>query len=243
MHQSAVNKIAQDPDVVATSQVLSLKCPLSYMRLQVPCRSLSCTHLQCFDATSYLQLQEQGPQWLCPICNKSAPFDQLAVDGCVLFRPHHSMTHMLTYTSYVKAILEKTSKSLETVTIEPNGKWSSKPPQEDSSPSRPRGAPLEDDEDDDLEVSEIIIGGRRLETPKKLSHCTDTPSSGGRDHSTTAPRGSHSAKRPAPAVIDLTLSSDDEEPIQRPSKRQHTYTYHRGTTPPFLSESPVNYQP
>ncbi|PON21706.1 hypothetical protein TGAM01_v209444 [Trichoderma gamsii] len=171
------------------------------------------------------KLQEQGPQWLCPICNKSAPFDQLAVDG------------------YVKAILEKTSKNLETVTIEPNGKWSSKPPKEDSSPSRPRGAPVEDDEDDDLEVSEIIIGGRRLETPKKLSHCTDTPSSGGRDHSSTAPRGSHSAKRPAPAVIDLTLSSDDEEPIQRPSKRQHTYTYHRGTTPPFLSESPVNYQP
>lgn len=223
---SELNKIAQDPDVVATSQVLSLKCPLSYMRLEVPCRSLSCTHLQCFDATSYLQLQEQGPQWLCPICNKSAPFDQLAVDG------------------YVKAILEKTPKSLETVTIEPNGKWSSKPPNEDSSPSRPRGAALEDDEDDELEVSEIIIGGRRLETPRKLSHYTDTPSSGGRDHSSTAPRGSHSAKRPAPAVIDLTLSSDDEEPIQRPSKRQHTnmVTYHRASSPPFLSESPINYQ-
>lgn len=149
---------------------------------------------------------------------------------------------MLIYTSYVKVILEKTSKNLETVTIEPNGKWSSKPPQEDSSPSRPRGAPL-DDEDDDLELSEIVIGGRQLETPKKLSQCADTPSSGGRDHSSTA-RGSHSAKRPAPAVIDLTLSSDDEEPIQRPSKRQHTYTYHRGTTPQgFLSESPINYQP
>ena len=75
-----VNKKAQDPDVVATSQVLSLKCPLSYMRLVTPCRSLSCTHIQCFDATSYLQLQEQGPQWVCPICNKSAPFEQLAVD-------------------------------------------------------------------------------------------------------------------------------------------------------------------
>ncbi|KAL9473874.1 hypothetical protein ACSS6W_008254 [Trichoderma asperelloides] len=223
---SELNKIAQDPDVVATSQVLSLKCPLSYMRLEVPCRSLSCTHLQCFDATSYLQLQEQGPQWLCPICNKSAPFDQLAVDG------------------YVKVILEKTPKSLETVTIEPNGKWSSKPPNEDSLPSRPRGAALEDDEDDELEVSEIIIGGRRLETPRKLSHYTDTPSSGGRDHSSTAPRGSHSAKRPAPAVIDLTLSSDDEEPIQRPSKRQHTntVTYHHASSPPFLSESPINYQ-
>ncbi len=50
------------------------------MRLVTPCRGLSCTHIQCFDATSYLQLQEQGPQWLCPICNKSVPFGQLAVD-------------------------------------------------------------------------------------------------------------------------------------------------------------------
>lgn len=76
----AVNTKAQDPDVVATSQVLSLKCPLSYMRLDTPCRSISCTHVQCFDATSYLQLQEQGPQWLCPICNNSAPYEHLAVD-------------------------------------------------------------------------------------------------------------------------------------------------------------------
>ena len=75
-----VTKKASDPDVVATSQNLSLKCPLSYMRLSLPCRGVSCNHIQCFDATSYLQLQEQGPQWLCPICNKPAPFDQLAID-------------------------------------------------------------------------------------------------------------------------------------------------------------------
>lgn len=77
---SELNSKANDPDVVATSQVLSLKCPLSYMRLDIPCRGISCTHIQCFDAGSYLQLQEQGPQWICPICNKSAPFEQLAVD-------------------------------------------------------------------------------------------------------------------------------------------------------------------
>ncbi|OTA07389.1 hypothetical protein A9Z42_0082730 [Trichoderma parareesei] len=230
-----LNKIAQDPDVVATSQVLSLKCPLSYMRLEVPCRSVRCTHLQCFDATSYLQLQEQGPQWLCPICNKPAPFEQLAVDG------------------YVKAILEKTPKSLETVTIEPNGKWSSKPPREETL-SRPNGAQLEDDDDaddddddDDVEVSEIIIGGRRPATPKHLTPYTGTPGSAGHEGSATRPRGSsHSAKRPAPAVIDLTLSSDDEEPIQRPSKRQHTgASSYRGSSSnlPFLSESPSNYTP
>ncbi|EXK78851.1 hypothetical protein FOQG_16495 [Fusarium oxysporum f. sp. raphani 54005] len=78
--QGLINAKIQDPDVIATSQVLSLRCPLSQMRLGLPCRGQSCTHLQCFDATSYLQLQEQGPQWECPICRKATPFEKLAVD-------------------------------------------------------------------------------------------------------------------------------------------------------------------
>lgn len=118
--------------------------------------------------------------------------------------------------------------------------------------SRPNGAPLEDDDDadddddDDVEVSEIIIGGRRPATPKHLTPYTDTPGSAGHEGSATRPRGSsHSAKRPAPAVIDLTLSSDDEEPIQRPNKRQHTgsSSYRSSLNMPFLSESPSNYTP
>ena len=71
---------ARDADIVATASVLSLKCPLSTLRIDLPCRSTSCRHNQCFDATSYLQLQEQGPTWLCPICNNPAPFANLAVD-------------------------------------------------------------------------------------------------------------------------------------------------------------------
>lgn len=50
------------------------------MKIVVPVRSVTCKHLQCFDATSYLQLQEQGPQWVCPICNTNASFEKLAVD-------------------------------------------------------------------------------------------------------------------------------------------------------------------
>ncbi|KAG8407636.1 hypothetical protein J3459_016050 [Metarhizium acridum] len=223
---SELNEKAQDPDVVATSQVLSLKCPLSYMRLDVPCRSLSCTHIQCFDATSYLQLQEQGPQWLCPICNKSAPFEQLAVD------------------EYVRDILANTPKDLETVTIEPNGQWSTKTPRDDNPKSS--NDPAIDD-DDELEISEINIVGRRLETPKTITPVIGTPASGGRDSSASAPRGvaTNSAKRPAAAVIDLTLSSDEEEPLEKPRKRQNTAAngFQNLSSMGFLSESPVGYRP
>src|ERR1700712_3250838 len=71
---------ASDPDVVATSSVMSLKDPVSYTRIAVPCRSTICTHNQCFDASSFLQLQEQAPTWTCPICNKVVAFEGLAVD-------------------------------------------------------------------------------------------------------------------------------------------------------------------
>jgi E3 SUMO-protein ligase PIAS1 len=71
---------ARDADIVTTASVLSLKCPLSTLRISLPIRSVTCRHNQCFDATSYLQLQEQGPTWSCPICNNPAPFDSLAVD-------------------------------------------------------------------------------------------------------------------------------------------------------------------
>ncbi|RBR08620.1 uncharacterized protein FIESC28_10206 [Fusarium coffeatum] len=220
-----LNAKAQDPDVVATSQVLSLKCPLSYMRLALPCRGLSCTHLQCFDATSYLQLQEQGPQWQCPICYKSATFDLLAVDG------------------YVRDILAKTSKSQETVTIEPNGDWHTKA-SEDSSQGQTNGNSVkneDDDDDDDLVISEVNpIGHRRMETPKNATPSVNTPVAASRDSSSAGPRGiaSTSAKRPVAAIIDLTLS-DDDEPAP-PPKRQNTSTNGYSGSNGVSGSSPVS---
>ncbi|KAL2262097.1 hypothetical protein VTK26DRAFT_2499 [Humicola hyalothermophila] len=210
---SEISKKASDPDVVATSQNLSLKCPLSYMRLNLPCRALSCNHIQCFDATSYLQLQEQGPQWLCPICNKSAPFDQLAID------------------EYAQEILLKTNSSIEQVTIEPNGNWTVPGAKRDATPKQQQTASYLDD--DDLVISSEVskTGSRNANTPSltsaAVSHFaspTSVPSS--RDTS-TAPRSS--TKRPAPEVIDLTLSDDDEPP--RPVKRaNHSTNGYSGTT-------------
>ncbi|KAI4173814.1 MAG: hypothetical protein LQ348_006477 [Seirophora lacunosa] len=42
---------AQDSDVEATGANVSLKCPLSTLRIEIPCRSTVCMHNQCFDAT------------------------------------------------------------------------------------------------------------------------------------------------------------------------------------------------
>ncbi|KAK0375040.1 MIZ/SP-RING zinc finger, partial [Colletotrichum limetticola] len=205
-----ISKKAADTDIVTTSQVLSLKCPLSYMRLDVPCRSVNCSHIQCFDATSYLQLQEQGPQWLCPICNKPAPYAQLAVD------------------EYVRDILANTSKSLDQVTIEPDGQWRVNTGQAENRPTNGGSGLVDEDDDDDDDDWGIVevnpVRSRNFETPNRSVASTATPTTTVMSReSSTMPRGvaTTSAKRlhSDRVTIDLTLS-DDDEPAAPPPKRQ-----------------------
>ncbi|XP_030233044.1 E3 SUMO-protein ligase PIAS1 isoform X1 [Gadus morhua] len=76
-------KLTADPDseIATTSLRVSLLCPLGKMRLTIPCRALTCSHLQCFDATLYLQMNEKKPTWVCPVCDKKAPYEHLIIDG------------------------------------------------------------------------------------------------------------------------------------------------------------------
>ncbi|KAH8673691.1 PINIT domain-containing protein [Xylariales sp. PMI_506] len=206
-----LTKAAHDPDVVATSQVLSLKCPLSYTRLRTPCRSTSCSHIQCFDAEMYLQLQQQGPQWICPVCNKSATFDSLAID------------------EYVKEILDNTSSSIEQVTIEPDGQWRTDAATEPE-PKRPRysgvaatASLLDDDDDDDIVALDDFSGGSTqvTQTPNRSVMGTPASTSGNGTRLYSNPPGSNPRKRPA-EVIDLTLSDDDDDPpVTKTPKRQN----------------------
>ena len=62
---------AMDEDIVTGASTLKLTCPLTYMRLATPCRADTCEHIQCFDAQSFYSMNEQSPQWLCPVCNQS----------------------------------------------------------------------------------------------------------------------------------------------------------------------------
>ncbi|KAL1872781.1 hypothetical protein VTK73DRAFT_1331 [Phialemonium thermophilum] len=197
-----IAKKAEDVDVIATSFVLSLSCPITRMRLKDPCRGLKCAHIQCFDATSYLMLQEQGPQWICPICNNPAPFEQLAMD------------------EYVKDILLNTSSSTEQVTIEPNGQWSAKKAEKAQSNPEPREASLVEDND---VVETSAISKNPMSTPTRPASSLTTHHDGSGDIYSAQRLGSTSSKRPAREVIDLTLS-DDEELVHRPAKRQNTST-------------------
>ncbi|KAI4612199.1 hypothetical protein J4E83_007750 [Alternaria metachromatica] len=197
--QSVLNEMmkkANDPDIEVGSSVMSLKDPISTLRIVTPCRSTVCTHNQCFDADSFLQLQEQAPTWTCPICSKTISYEGLAVD------------------QYVEEILNK-AQNTDQVTIQPSGQWST---EKDEKPKQNGHNGHHDDSDDDLiEIPDYRIQAIKTEaapTPTSLS----TPPLPSRETS-TAPRSGQKRKS---EVVDLTLS-DDDEPV-RPTKKSSTAT-------------------
>ncbi|XP_037947412.1 E3 SUMO-protein ligase PIAS2 isoform X2 [Teleopsis dalmanni] len=76
-------KLTEDADceIATTMLKVSLICPLGKMKMSIPCRASTCSHLQCFDASLYLQMNERKPTWNCPVCDKPAIFDSLVIDG------------------------------------------------------------------------------------------------------------------------------------------------------------------
>nr|XP_016929398.1 E3 SUMO-protein ligase PIAS2 isoform X2 [Drosophila suzukii] len=76
-------KLTEDADceIATTMLKVSLNCPLGKMKMLLPCRASTCSHLQCFDASLYLQMNERKPTWNCPVCDKPAIYDNLVIDG------------------------------------------------------------------------------------------------------------------------------------------------------------------
>ncbi|MGH0186772.1 UNVERIFIED_CONTAM: hypothetical protein FKN15_022447 [Acipenser sinensis] len=54
--------------VEQTAIKVSLKCPITFRRIQLPARGHDCRHIQCFDLESYLQLNCERGTWRCPVC-------------------------------------------------------------------------------------------------------------------------------------------------------------------------------
>ncbi|ODH13656.1 hypothetical protein ACO22_07046 [Paracoccidioides brasiliensis] len=196
---------AEDADIVATSAVMSLKCPLSTLRIAIPCRSMICAHNQCFDATSFLQLQEQAPTWTCPVCNKATSFESLQID------------------QYVDDILRSTPTGVDQVTLEPDGKWYMQKDNENSTLGG-NPSPSSDDGDDLIEIQDshpVTLKQEQTTAPLTLQR---TPSVQSRAVS-SVPSASrptpNNNKRPASKVIDLTISDDEDEPPPRAAKRPH----------------------
>ena len=116
-----IKKIMNEEDedeLITTSTVLSLQCPISYTRMKYPAQSRLCQHLQCFDALWYLHSQLQVPTWQCPVCSITIPLENLVI--C----------------EYVDDILKNSDEEVEQVELSSDGSW--KPFIEEEIPVRQR---------------------------------------------------------------------------------------------------------
>ncbi|CAG7822729.1 unnamed protein product [Allacma fusca] len=84
MIKEIVSKDDGDCQIAMTSLKVSTACPLGKCRMTLPCRASTCSHLQCFDANLFLQMNEKKPTWNCPVCDKPLMFENLSIDGYFL---------------------------------------------------------------------------------------------------------------------------------------------------------------
>uniref|UniRef100_A0A5K3EJJ7 SP-RING-type domain-containing protein n=1 Tax=Mesocestoides corti TaxID=53468 RepID=A0A5K3EJJ7_MESCO len=87
---------------------VQLLCPLSKCRISLPVRGRKCQHIQCYDANTYLLINERKPAWKCPVCDSLAPFHELLVDGLL-----------------VDILSAKESQDVEEIIFNEDGSWSS----------------------------------------------------------------------------------------------------------------------
>ncbi|KAI9499224.1 hypothetical protein BDB00DRAFT_223882 [Zychaea mexicana] len=196
-------KNQEEADVFIEFQTLSMKCPLAFSRIQTPIRASTCSHAQCFDAYTFLKMNEQTPTWSCPSCSRPiASFDDLFVDG------------------YFKDILDTVGRNADTVRIGANGELQQikeEPDLSDGSSTPGLGSGFLDtnnrssstaadsaitvflDDDDEDEVDNLIKGRHEFEQRGIKRHASEEPVS------------IPSAQRPKNTVIDLTLSDDDDD--------------------------------
>ncbi|ORY86098.1 PINIT domain-domain-containing protein [Protomyces lactucae-debilis] len=186
-----------DDDIEMSSFDLTLKDPLAYTRITLPCRSLNCRHNQCFDCEVFFMSNEQTPTWTCPICTIPIPNEHsIVVDG------------------YFQDILSKVDSEVDTILVDPQGNW--KVPQEKSA----QDVELPEKSAENGMKHEIFdLDGVCLNPPLALpSRLLEVASS-----RSASPASTHTPKRKAPPVevIDLTSDTDDEAPAPPPAKRPH----------------------
>ncbi|CAB3251182.1 unnamed protein product [Arctia plantaginis] len=184
-----------DSEIATTSLRVSLMCPLGKMRMSCPCRPANCPHLQCFDASLFLQMNERKPTWLCPVCDRPAPYDSLVVDG------------------YFQEVLTsaRLSSDCNEIQLHADGNWSAHaPPPRAPQQQQPTTEPVTLISDD-LEVIPVEGGGKRAavgeaRAPKPAEVLVDLTS----DSDDEMPlKRKVPQPKPTPPASESSVKSDD----------------------------------
>ena len=81
-----VSVVGEDSDVeedelAEVDTIVSLKDLLLQDRIKLAVKGRHCSHLPCFDLSTFLELSQQSGVWQCPICHKGVLWDDVVVDA------------------------------------------------------------------------------------------------------------------------------------------------------------------
>ncbi|KAG1561301.1 hypothetical protein G6F49_001936 [Rhizopus delemar] len=188
----------EEDDIVLESETLSMKCPLAFVRIVTPIRSIHCNHLQCFDANTFLVMNEQTPTWSCPVCYKKIDScDDLVLDG------------------YFLEILNDTPSHIDSVKVETDGQITLI--NESSSPGDESDAEEEESKNKEETVVELLDdddNNNSIPNNKNLLKRSREDDNSILTNDDIQPQQNY-LKKQRQDVIDLTLSSDDEDESER----------------------------
>jgi hypothetical protein len=209
-----------DDDIIVETLSVSLRCPLTYARMKYPCKSIFCEHIQCFDALSFIQLQEQLPSWQCPICSKLVQVKDLAISD------------------YYSEVLRMTSDDIESVALQADGSWKEIVANESKdTPMETRPGPKSTSLENRIEGSpdiEIISLGSESEAEEEHAPSSLTPVV---DSLMTASSNKTTEVMPSPLLTDPGPLQRNPSELQSEPQAQPTEVHHQpvSTTPDLHS--------
>ena len=71
----------EEDDLAEVDTIVSLKDLLLQDRIKLAVKGRHCSHLPCFDLSTFLELSQQSGVWQCPICHKGVLWDDVVVDA------------------------------------------------------------------------------------------------------------------------------------------------------------------
>lgn len=203
-----------DDDVVADDAVYSLKDTVMMTRISTPIRSTVCTHIDCFDAESFMMLQSQAETWKCPVCNKSISWESLAVDDFFL------------------EILKVAGPTISSVAIKADGSWSVCAESDDEMTSSEEDVPmpkrqreeiveiLSDDEEDGTERNNQQNSGTNP-TPSRRENGPLNPLSAHQPQPQPQPQPQSQSSHPVMQSLGSSSRSNSNSHLSQSSHEQH----------------------
>ncbi|XP_047976483.1 E4 SUMO-protein ligase PIAL2-like isoform X1 [Salvia hispanica] len=135
--QHAPATVDADSEVVEGSSRISLNCPISFTRIKIPVKGLSCKHIQCFDFDNYVDINSRRPSWRCPHCNQHVCFSDIRIDQKMV------------------KILKEVRPNISDIIVSSDGSWNAAMEGEEMT-EKPEDKTLNTERDESLQPEELL---------------------------------------------------------------------------------------